>query len=61
MMYNNTIIKGSVTTKAKNMMNDLNKILLVFLIPIRASMWLVVSVSGNYPFANQVNNNRYKE
>jgi len=47
--------------KAKKIMNDLNKILLVFLIPIRASMWLVVSVSGNYPFAYKVNDNRNKE
>jgi len=50
-----------VITNAKNTISDLNKILLVFLTPIRASINLFVSVSCNYPFANKVYNNRNQE
>ncbi len=42
-------------------MIPLKKMLLTFLVPILASIALIISKTGYYSFTYQVNNNRHKE
>src|SRR6185503_2499498 len=61
MIYTSITISGIVIINANNIMIHLNTMLFVFLILIRASMLSVISVFGNYSFADKIDNNGNEE